>query len=168
MPYKKLFFVLTVVILAFSCNTGRTVTTKRTTAAGGSSSSISLSSMESGILAEVNRHRKSRGLKPLVSNAVVETEASLHSQRMASKKVAFGHSGYDARVSRINKRLGGVNQSAENVAYGRYTAREVVQAWLRSAPHRRNIEGKYNITGIGVSRDSRGTIYYTQLFTMKY
>lgn len=127
----------------------------------------SLASLEANILAEVNRHRKAKGLPPLQANSIIETEAALHSQRMASRQVAFGHGGYETRVSRISKRLESVKASAENVAYGQMNAREVVQGWLKSPPHRKNIEGRYNLTGIGVSRNSKGVIFYTQLFMLK-
>ena len=148
-----------------SCNTKPVTTVKRTE--GGRSATASLASMENSILNEVNRHRSSRRLPPLHSNSIIETEASIHSQRMASKQVGFGHGGYETRVSRISKRISGIKASAENVAYGQMNAREVVQGWLKSPPHRKNIEGKYNLTGIGVSRNSKGVIYYTQLFMLK-
>lgn len=152
-------------VLFTACKTSPVSAVKRTGAT--SSASSSLASMEASILAEVNRHRKSKGLPALQSNSFIETEASLHSQRMASRQVAFGHGGYETRVSRLTKRLGGISASAENVAYGSMNAREVVQGWLKSPPHRKNIEGRYNLTGIGVSRNSRGVIFFTQLFLLK-
>jgi uncharacterized protein YkwD len=60
--------------------------------------------------------------------------------------------------------LGRLPLSAENVAYGNITAKEVVDNWLKSPGHRRNIEGKYTITGIGVAKSSDGTIFFTQIF----
>lgn len=131
------------------------------------SASTNLTSLEQDILVEVNRHRKAIGLPPLRSNPVLATEASLHSQRMASRKVPFGHAGFETRVSRIKNRLGSVSGSGENVAYGQLSAREVVKVWLNSPPHRKNIEGHYNLTGIGVSRNRQGIIYFTQIFTQK-
>lgn len=168
MPYYRIVTGFILALFLWSCKPSRTTTTRTTTkTANTAPARVSLSSLEAGILAEVNRHRKSKGLQPLKTNSIVETEASLHSQRMASKQVAFGHSGFETRVSRMGKRLGGVSNSAENVAFGRYSAREVVQTWLKSTPHRRNIEGRFNLTGIGVSKDSKGTVYYTQLFALK-
>lgn len=130
-------------------------------------STANLANLEQAILVEVNRHRQAMGLPSLQSNPVLATEAALHSQRMASKKVPFGHNGFEARVSRIKSRLGSISGSGENVAYGQLTAREVVKVWLNSAPHRKNIEGHYNLTGIGVSRNRQGIIYFTQIFTQK-
>ena len=55
---------------------------------------------------------------------------------------------------------------AENVAYGAETAEEVVRMWLKSPGHKKNIEGKYNYTGIGIARGRNGQLYYTQLFIL--
>jgi uncharacterized protein YkwD len=123
--------------------------------------------MEISILQEVNNHRKGRGLPPLQSNSILDTEASMHSQQMASKQVPFGHDGYEQRMARISQRLGGIKSSAENVAYGKMNASEVVAAWLKSASHKKNIEGNYNLSGIGISRDEQGIIYYTQIFSLQ-
>jgi len=156
---KLVIAVLLISIAVFSCKSKPPATAKEKTS--------SMSSLESGILAEVNKYRKSKGLGPLAANSVIETEAAMHSQAMASKRIAFGHDGYNTRISRISNRLGGVSASAENVAYGNMSAKEVVQSWLKSAAHRKNIEGRYNLTGIGVSRDNRGVVFYTQLFALK-
>ena len=160
---KLVVAVLLFSITLFSCKSKPPATAKRTV----KENTSSMASLETGILAEINKYRKSKGLGPLTANSIIETEAAMHSQAMASKRVAFGHDGYNTRVSRISKRLGGVSASAENVAYGNMTAKEVVQSWLKSAAHRKNIEGRYNLTGIGVSRDNRGVVYYTQLFAQK-
>ena len=91
----------------------------------------------------------------------------MHSQQMASKQVPFSHDGYDKRMARISQRLGPIKSSAENVAYGKMSARDVVASWLKSAPKRKNIEGQFNLSGIGVSRNAQGIIYYTQIFTQQ-
>lgn len=127
----------------------------------------SAASLEQDILQEVNQYRKKKGLSPLKDNAVIATEASVHSQAMARKQVAFGHGGYGARVKRISQRLEGIVGSAENVAVGNMSAEEVVKRWINSPTHRKNIEGSYNLTGIGVSKDVMGRFYYTQLFIRK-
>jgi len=45
------------------------------------------------------------------------------------------------------------------------TAREVVDGWLHSPGHKRNIEGDFIFTGIGHARDKKGDIYFTQIFS---
>jgi uncharacterized protein YkwD len=61
--------------------------------------------------------------------------------------------------------MGPITVVAENVASGQMSAREVVDGWLNSPGHRRNIEGNFKLTGIGLARGSRGMIYFTQIFT---
>jgi uncharacterized protein YkwD len=39
-----------------------------------------------------------------------------------------------------------------------------VKGLLGSRKHRRNIEGEYHYTGVGVARASNGAYYYTQMF----
>jgi uncharacterized protein YkwD len=58
----------------------------------------------------------------------------------------------------------GTNAVAENVAFGSSTAKEVVDGWLNSPGHKKNIEGNYKLTGIGVARDQQAKLYFTQIF----
>jgi uncharacterized protein YkwD len=171
-----MFLSVLLSIIVFSCSPkppakpATTVTSKPTEVSTTAKTStkrapVTLASMESSILQEVNKHRVSRGLAPLVANSILDTEASMHSQQMASKQVPFGHDGYATRMARISQRLGGIKSSAENVAYGKMNAKEVVAAWLKSAQHKKNIEGNYNLSGIGISRNTQGIIYYTQIFS---
>jgi len=83
---------------------------------------------------------------------------------MASGKVAFGHDGFEKRAKAIQKELGSM-EIGENVASGSMTAREVVDGWLNSPGHKKNIEGHFVLTGIGYSRDKKGDIYFTEIFS---
>jgi uncharacterized protein YkwD len=127
--------------------------------------SVAPAGMENDILRYVNLHRDSLGLKPLQMNAVESEIAAKHSRDMASGKTPFGHQGIEQRIKAIGKQIGAVMAAGENVAYGQTTAREVVNEWLNSPGHRKNIEGDYALTGIGLASDSRGIPYYTQIFT---
>jgi uncharacterized protein YkwD len=121
-------------------------------------------SMETEILQFVNDDRKQHGLPVLQLNAMESSLALKHSQDMASGKVKFGHDGFNTRVKAIQKALGS-NEIGENVASGPMTAREVVDGWLNSPGHKRNIEGNFTLTGIGYARDKKGDIYFTQIFS---
>lgn len=116
------------------------------------------------VLDEVNKYRQSRGLKPLVMNAFMSHEAAIHSQDMASKRMAFGHIDFNKRIKRIYDKIQLCRAGSENVAYFKVGPREVVRRWLTSPGHRRNIEGPFNMTGVGIAHDKRGFIYYTQIF----
>ena len=157
---KKLSFVFFICsILFFTSNCG----TKPPTTSNNEQTS-DLSSIEQDILAKLNQHRRSKGLSLLKKNAVISAEAAKHSQQMASGKTSFGHEGFDSRVQRISNQLGPVRRSAENVASGSKTADDVVRGWLNSPGHRQNIEGDFNLTGIGLARNRKGVLYFTQLF----
>jgi len=127
--------------------------------------SITGSNMENDILYYVNQHRRSIGLAPLEMSGVECSVAARHSRDMATGKAPFGHTGAPARKQAIASQVGPLISFGENVAYGQRSAREVVDEWLHSPGHRRNIEGNFKLTGIGLARDRRGLIYYTQIFT---
>jgi len=121
-------------------------------------------SMSSQILRYVNEHRRSIGLQPLQANSFISSVALEHSRNMLSGKTPFGHEGFQGRIDRIRKHMGPLHVAAENVASGPMDAREVVDGWLHSPGHRRNIEGDFKLTGIGLARKSNGMIYFTQIF----
>ncbi len=55
----------------------------------------------------------------------------------------------------------------ENVAYGPFAAKDMVQQWLQSPPHRANIvKRQYRLTGVGV-RKSGGYWWAAQVFGKK-
>ncbi len=121
--------------------------------------------IETEILNLVNKYRKTKGLSPLQTNFVVESQARRHTLDMATRRVPFGHDGIAARSKLIRTKISGVNAVAENVAYGNQTAESVVDSWLNSPGHKKNIEGNYRLTGIGVARDIKSQLYFTQIFT---
>jgi uncharacterized protein YkwD len=135
------------------------------TAENASPPASSSNSMENGILYYVNLHRRSIGLGPLQMNGVESSVAARHSRDMATGRTDFGHTGAKSRENAISRQIGPVMSMGENVAYGERSAKEVVDDWLHSPGHRRNIEGNFKLTGIGLAKDRQGVIYYTQIFT---
>ncbi|WP_188931130.1 CAP domain-containing protein [Puia dinghuensis] len=121
-------------------------------------------SMSADILRLVNQHRRSIGLRPLEANSYMSSVALEHSRDMLSGRTPFGHDGFRNRVDRIRKKLGPVSLAGENVASGPMSAREVVDGWLHSPGHRRNIEGDFRYTGIGLAFGRDGNIFFTQIF----
>jgi uncharacterized protein YkwD len=112
----------------------------------------------------INTYRKNQGLEPLILDPLLSAQARQHSQDMADGLIPFGHDGFQDRVTASNIGYGG---AAENVAYNQGYTRPstvAVEAWLRSSGHKTNIEGNYNLTGIGVAKNVQGRIYYTQMF----
>jgi uncharacterized protein YkwD len=124
-------------------------------------------SIEEEILSWVNKYRESKSLPALQVNNAISEQAVKHSEEMAGKRVAFGHDGFQERVRNIIQKIGTLRASAENVAYGKLSPEEVVSLWIKSPGHRKNIEGKYTITGIGVAKAGDGSLYFTQIFSTK-
>lgn len=120
--------------------------------------------LERDVLDLVNEHRKSRRLPPLINNPHMEYQARRHSMDMATLRVPFGHQGMSFRMKYITEKVPGTTDVGENVAYGNLTAKAVVTGWLKSPGHRKNIEGNYKYTGIGVARNAQNQLYFTQLF----
>lgn len=163
---KKLITGALVVALstvAFACTPVAPVTdgqNTKITAAG-------IQKMEAEILSLINKHRAGKGLKALSANAAMATVAAEHSSNMAKGKTAFGHNGFDARVKKISASTGTLKAWAENVARGQISAKEVVNGWLNSPGHRKNIEGNYNLSGIGVVAGKNGELFFTHIFGLK-
>jgi len=111
----------------------------------------------------VNQYRQKKGLAPLKYSSVAAAEAQAHSNKMAKRSV-MSHAGFDGRFDRMRKKIPHMVAAAENVAYGANGAARAVDMWLHSAGHKKNIRGNYTHTGIGVARNKRGVLYYTQVF----
>jgi uncharacterized protein YkwD len=120
--------------------------------------------IEHDILVYVNQYRQQHHLPPLQNNAHIAYEARNHSIDMANHTMPFGHKYFKSRIDRLHDHIKNSNAGAENVAYNYKDGQDVVKNWLKSPGHRRNIEGNYNLTGIGIARDARGKIYFTQIF----
>ncbi|NJD61730.1 MAG: CAP domain-containing protein [Deltaproteobacteria bacterium] len=127
----------------------------------------SVAALESRTFKLVNDHRSAIGLAPLVHDARIAAVARRHSRNMAEGRVPAGHDGFETRRRDISKRIP-LRGIAENVGANDYprsdTVRAAVSGWLESRGHRENIEGRYDLTGVGIARDSRGVYYYTQIF----
>jgi len=114
----------------------------------------------------VNQHRTARGLSALMIDARISRQARLHSVAMATGATSFGHDGFEHRVHVLTEVLP-CQQSAENVGFNAGyddPAAVVVRDWLGSRGHRENIEGPYELTGVGAARNAAGEVYFTQMF----
>ena len=120
--------------------------------------------LQNEVLVEINKYRKQQGLPHLIMNEHMVIEAKKHSMDMARHSIPFGHSYFHSRINTLHSLIKNAGASAENVAYNYKDAHDVVKNWLRSPGHKRNIDGHYNLTGVGIARDTKGKIYYTQIF----
>jgi uncharacterized protein YkwD len=122
--------------------------------------------LEDAVFRLVNRHRRAAGLPSLARDSRITHQARLHSAVMAAGTTPLGHAGFDDRIAML-RRVMTFRRSAENVAFNqghRDPAAEAVRGWLASRGHRQNIEGPYELTGIGVVSNAKGEVYFTQIF----
>lgn len=128
-----------------------------------------LMTLEEEINRRVNQYRLSKNLPPLTMNAEISYVAREHSKDMASKQATFSHDGFDNRAKSVGKTIP-YQSFAENLAYIKGypdLADVAVKGWINSPGHRKNMEGEFNLTGIGIAKNSEGEYYFTQLFLLQ-
>lgn len=122
------------------------------------------SSLVDDVLLQTNKFRRSKGLPVLVMNEDLNAIAQKHSENMAKGRVGFGHAGFSKRDAAAKKKVSSIHAFAENVAYGANSGKEAVTMWKNSSGHRKNMLGRYKYIGIGVAKNRKGQIFYTQVF----
>jgi len=116
----------------------------------------------------INAERQHQGLPALVYNAQLDRMAKIQAENMAYfQKMA--HVVPESQLPTLGDRARYVGypfgRLAENVALGYPNAETVVQGWMNSSGHRRNIlDATVEETGIGIARSSAGGLYYCQVF----
>ena len=126
--------------------------------------SSSIADLEKATHEQINKYRASKKLPPLSVDPRSSQIARIHSENMASGKVKFSHDGFDGRAKAITVPY---QSFAENVAYNMGFSdpvRNAVDGWIKSDGHRKNMEGQFNLTGIGIAKNAKGEYYFTQLF----
>lgn len=124
------------------------------------------------VIVLVNEHRAKLGLAKLGTASVLARTAEWKSGHMAARgyfnhddegiTVNGGPRSPGARLDDCGYRGG---TWGENIAYGQRTPAEVMQGWLNSPGHRRNIErAGFRSIGVGVVTSNSGRINWTQMF----
>jgi len=156
-----------VAVLASSCSKGSGSPSEPSSGSSTPTTSTPAeATLEQQAYAKINDYRASKGMATLTWNDVIAEQARQHSKNMADGSVAFGHDGFSTRSGVIAQAIPWTS-AAENVAMTSTTsdpATAVVNDWLNSAGHKTNIEGNYNLTGMGVARAANGSVYFTQIF----
>ncbi|NJW52586.1 CAP domain-containing protein [Salinimicrobium oceani] len=126
---------------------------------------VEYSSIETEILDLVNAYRAQKGLSELVDLAEGSVQAASHNEHMIENDEVchdfFGNR-YQALVNSVNAKA-----VSENVAFGFRTADAVVNAWIKSDGHRKNLEGDHTHFGISVKEAKDGKLYFTNIFVKK-
>ena len=123
---------------------------------------------ESEIFNLTNQAREKAGLLPLKLNSYLMEKAREQSSQMAKEK-NLSHTiigSLDSRIKRVNYPY---RQIGENIALSTLPIDSVIQMWMESKGHRKNIlNPKYKDIGIGISVAKDGVKYYTQVFGTCY
>lgn len=113
----------------------------------------------------VNTHRVNLGKPVLSKNDLATQLADDHSEYMIAQN-ELSHDNSDERGFRlINEEQ--ANKVGENVAFKYKNAKEVMEAWLNSSGHKKNIEADYTHIGISAVKNDDGIYYFTQIFFRK-
>ncbi|HJY82510.1 MAG TPA: CAP domain-containing protein [Candidatus Binatia bacterium] len=134
------------------------------------SESTDLTALERQVHELVNNHRTAIGLAPLAYSKEVAASARQHSRDIATGYVGFGHEGAEMRSKSLSRTMS-FSQFAENVGANNYSRsaapRTAVAEWLQSSGHRMNIEGNFDVTGVGIVH-AGDTFFFTQIFLLTH
>jgi uncharacterized protein YkwD len=121
--------------------------------------------MERQVVGLVNRRRAEAGCGRLRLDHRLARAALAHSRDMAAHDY-FSHTGRDGSSPWDRAaRAGYDTPRAENLAAGHRSAAEVVQAWMDSPGHRRNLlDCTSKAVGVGFARGGSYGTYWTQMF----
>jgi len=125
----------------------------------------SFSTLQTQVVSLSNKERVKHGCKALPVNDKLLWAARGHSKYQA-KTHTMTHTGAGNSSFITRSEAAGYHAPrSENVAYGYRSAPEVVNAWMKSPGHRRNLlDCGAKSFAVGVAYASDGTPYYTQDF----
>lgn len=105
------------------------------------------------MLNRVNAVRKKARLKPLRLSSVLDRAAQRHAEDMLARGY-FDHKSPSGATVRERSRAAGYNWGAigENIAFGQTSVGEVVETWMGSPGHRKNIlSPNFSELGVGLA-----------------
>ncbi|KAG7383019.1 hypothetical protein PHYBOEH_010148 [Phytophthora boehmeriae] len=119
------------------------------------------------MLERVNQERATKGLPALRMHSKLQAAAQRQADDMARNNF-MGHKGSDgSRMSQRTAQAGFTGGAvAENVAAGQKNVNAVVESWMKSLGHRRNIMGDYTVFGAAYAYNhaSKYKHCWTQVF----
>lgn len=121
--------------------------------------------IENEILELVNTYRSSKNLTTLKKLEAIKTQTDIHTDYMIQKN-AISHDLFDDRWEYLKENVD-AKRIAENVAAGYSTPKAVVDGWIKSDGHRKNIEGNYTHFHVTAKQNSENVWYYTNIFINK-
>lgn len=124
-----------------------------------------MSPLEQKLLDLTNEERKKEELPALKPDPVLCQVARGHSANMAKQQKMLHDLDGKTPFDRIKGSGYKYFFAAENIAAGDVPMDVIMAAWMKSEGHRKNIlDKKYTHIGIGIVRNEKGDLYYTQNF----
>ena len=117
------------------------------------------------ILELVNQERTAAGKNPLQLNNQLDQAANLHNDKMAqADNMSHNLPGEASLGDRISDTGYDWRRVGENIAVGQQTPEQVMDGWMNSPGHRKNIlNSEFTDIGVGYGEDNTGP-YWTQVF----
>lgn len=164
---KRLVFILAFGILAVSCSTESIQETDNLFSKEFTAKYANDKGAESELLDLVNEYRTVNGFAPLQMDNTVYSYSGQHTDYMIDEE-RLSHDNFEDRAQSIVNETGALSVG-ENVAKASQNLDniDVVNGWINSAGHKKNIEGDFTHTGIAAKIADDGTKYYTQIFIKK-
>lgn len=125
-----------------------------------------IKSKEMEVIRLVNVERAKQGLQPLSYNWELSRVARYKSKDMANIGY-FDHTSptYGSPFTMMKNFGIRYSYAGENIAMGYRTPEDVVNGWMNSAGHRRNIlSPNFTQIGVGYATNNQGVPYWTQMF----
>ncbi len=135
---------------------------------------MNLGAVERKVHELINQYRQKKGLRPFKRLSVLDESSRSHSRYMSvrsgksDKTLVVSHDKFNKRM-KVLMGLTPATGLAENVAglekvREAFVAERLVDGWIRSPGHHKNIVGDYTSAGIGVVEGSGYTVFATQIF----
>lgn len=117
---------------------------------------------ENSAISQTNSERAHRDRKKLKKSKCLDRFAEKQARAMAG-----GHSMYHQSMKPIMKKCH-LSQVGENVAFGYTNGKAVVDAWMHSPDHKKNLlNSRHRLIGLGAYQDAGGHWYVSQVFGRK-
>ena len=127
-------------------------------------SDVALNDYAAEVVSLVNKERAKSGLSALTVDAKVQQAAQVRAQE---QQTVFSHTRPDGTSCFTALKDAGVSYTAagENIAMGQTSPAQVMQDWMNSDGHRKNImNSSFTKIGVGFYKDANGKMYWSQMF----
>ena len=150
-------------------NNNTNVDNKPSTPDNSTAQSGNFSAYQREVVNIVNAERSKRGLAPLILDSSLSNVATKKSQDMINRGYFDHNSPTYGSPFDMMKQFGiSYKAAGENIAMGQKDPQDVMNAWMNSDGHRKNIlSPNFTHIGVGIAKASNGQLYWTQMFIGK-